>query len=135
MTRLPLRAALVVWCAALFTTTPLAHHSFAMYDTTKPQTLRGRVVTFRWINPHAVFTVATESDGATWAIELSSPSNMTRLGWTRTTLTAGDRVDVSISPMRDKSKGGACRQLALLDKSVKLECGAGTAIRAGEKVN
>ena len=128
-------ASLIAVVAATLVARPTAHHSFAMYDGSKPLTLHGRVVTYRWTNPHSMFTVMADSDGATWAVELSSPSNMTRLGWTRTTLAAGDRVEVSVSPMRDGSKGAACRQLRFLDKDVMLECGAGTAIRAGEKVN
>ena len=114
---------------------PAAHHSFAMYDAAKPVTLRGRVATFRWINPHSVFTITADDDGAVWAIELSSPSNMTRIGWSRTTLAVGDHVEVSVSPMRDGSKGAACRQLKFLDKNVMLECGSATAIHVGEKEN
>jgi hypothetical protein len=60
---------------------------------------------------------------------------MGRLGWTHSTLAIGDRVEVVVSPMRDGTHGGACRQLQLLDKDVKLACGAGAAIYAGEKPN
>ena len=114
-----------------------AHHSFAMYDTSKPLTLRGKVSAFRWISPHAVFSVTTEvaagEPPVVWTVELSSPANMGRLGWTHSTLAIGDRIEVVVSPMRDGSHGGACRQLQFLDKDVKLACGAGAAIYAGEK--
>ena len=116
-----------------------AHHSFAMYDASSPKTLRGRVTAFRWVSPHAVFSIATDAGrgepSAVWAIELSSPANMTRLGWSHSTLAIGDRVEVLVSPMRDGTHGAACRQLKFLDKAQTLECGAGTAITTGEKRN
>ena len=31
-----------------------AHHSAAMFDFSKTQTLKGKVVELRWVNPHAV---------------------------------------------------------------------------------
>ena len=111
-------AALVAAAAAV------AHHSFAMYDATKPITLRGKVTAFRWVSPHAVFSIATDpapgAEPAVWTIELSSPANMGRLGWTHSTLAVGDHVDVTVSPMRDGTHGAACRQVQLLDKNATL---------------
>ena len=117
--------------------TASAHHSFAMYNSQSPITLRGRVTSFRWVSPHAVFSIETDASNSqastVWAIELSSPANMTRLGWTHSTLAVGDRVEVTASPLRDGSHGAACRQLKFLDKNTTLECGAGAAIYKGEK--
>ena len=114
-----------------------AHHSFAMYDTTNPVVLRGRITAFRWVSPHATFSIATDivpgAAPAVWVIELSSPANMARLGWTHSTVAIGDHVAVYVSPMRDGTHGGACRQVRFLDNDKMLECGAGAAIRAGEK--
>src|SRR3954470_4528765 len=47
---------LVVWMAmgiVAVAGTLLAHHSFAMFDTTKSMTLTGTVTKFEWTNPHA----------------------------------------------------------------------------------
>jgi hypothetical protein len=116
-----------------------AHHSFAMYDTSKPVTLHGRVMQVRWVSPHAVFSISTDatagSPSAVWTIELSSPANMTRLGWSHSTLKIGDRIEVVASPMRDGTHGGACRQVKFVDSAKTIECGAGAAITAGEVAN
>ena len=34
-----------------------AHHSFAMFDTTKSITLTGTVTRFEWTNPHAYIEI------------------------------------------------------------------------------
>ena len=39
-------------CGASF-----AHHSFAVYDQTKTQTLKGTVKAFQWTNPHSVLWI------------------------------------------------------------------------------
>jgi hypothetical protein len=132
------RAVIVVMVAALIAAgAASAHHSFAMYDATRPLVLRGRVTAFRWVSPHATFSLATDiTPGAApelWVIELSSPANMARLGWTHSTVAIGDHLVVYVSPMRDGTHGGACRQVRFLDKDQMLECGAGTAIHAAEK--
>ena len=42
-----------------------------------------------------------------YSIELGSPNTMSRRGWRRTTFKTGDRVSVTMNPMRDGSPGGA----------------------------
>jgi hypothetical protein len=116
-----------------------AHHSGAMYDSTKPRTLTGTVKQFRWVNPHALIVLTTDAvqgeEAADWAVEMSSPGNMTRFGWTRMSLRSGEHVEIVVSPMRDGTHGGTCRAVTLLDRKQILECGAGAAIRAGERPN
>jgi len=34
-----------------------AHHSASMFDFSKSQTLKGKVVEMRWVNPHVTITV------------------------------------------------------------------------------
>jgi len=87
----------------------LAHHSFAMFDQTKVMTLKGSVHEFQWTNPHAFIEldVPGQSGRATrWSIELNSPNNLTRQGWTRGALKAGDKVTVRIAPLRNGRAGG-----------------------------
>ena len=116
---LPILATAFAACAG-----PLAwaHHSFSMYDTSKPVVLKGAVKAFNWSNPHAVILVTGSPDGAgapdIWTVELTSPGNLTRLGWTRTTLTPGDKVVVEISPLRSGQHGGGFRRLTLADGRV-----------------
>ena len=71
----------------------LAHHSFAMFDQRRIMTLEGTVTEFQWTNPHAFIELDVQSGGRTqrWAIELNSPNNLTRQGWRRSSLKAGER--------------------------------------------
>jgi hypothetical protein len=124
---------------ALMATTAFAHHSASMYDPTKPKTLTGTIKQFRWINPHVVVvltTAATSGAPATnWAVEMSSPGNMTHLGWAYSSLKPGQKVSIEVSPMRDGTPGGACRIVTFLEKGTKQDCGLGNAILAAEKPN
>ncbi len=61
-----------------------AHHSFAMFDTTKRVTLAGTVTAFEWTNPHAYIELdVADERGAVkhWSIELGSPSILMQGGW------------------------------------------------------
>jgi hypothetical protein len=37
---------------------------------------------------------------------MNSPNNLVREGWTRTTITPGDKVQALINPLRDGKPGG-----------------------------
>ena len=105
--------------AALLLALPAAaHHSFAIYDRTKTLTLTGEVKAFQWTNPHCViwFVVKPEGGGAAqdWGVETTSPGVLTRSGWTRNSLKAGDKVSVVFNPLRDGSHGGGLNQVTLL---------------------
>ena len=105
MTRLVLRL-LGVSLAAIV---PLgAHHSIAAkFDSARPVTLNGTVTDIDWANPHAhVFINVTEPGGRTtnWAIELESPVDLQKNGWTRNSLRPGDLVIVEGISARDGSK-------------------------------
>ena len=95
-----------------------AHHSFAMFDQTQTTAFRGTVKTFQWSNPHAVIWVVNDAKPLAtpdvWTIELTSPGNLTRMGWTRHALSAGDKVNVEINPLRDGQHGGALRKITVL---------------------
>ena len=86
----------------------LAHHSFAMFDQTKLLTLEGTVHEFQWTNPHSFIELDVTSGGRVqhWSIELNSPNNLTRQGWRRTSLKAGERITVRIAPLRNGHTGG-----------------------------
>jgi hypothetical protein len=101
-----------------------AHHSFAMFEPTKTLTFKGTVKTFQWTNPHVVLWVLVQPDGGgaaqEWSLETTSPGVLTRAGWTRQSLKAGDRVSVVLSPLRDGSHGGSLNSVTLLDTGQKL---------------
>jgi hypothetical protein len=95
----------------------LAHHSFAMFDMQQNKVLTGTVEEFDWTNPHIFLWLdaATGPNGAVekWGIEGMSPNYLGRRGWGKTTLQAGDKVTVTIHPLRDGSKGGEFLKVVL----------------------
>ena len=101
-----------------------AHHSFAMFDQTKLMTLEGTVHEFQWTNPHSFIELDVRNGSRTtrWSIELNSPNNLTRQGWRRTSLRAGDRVSVRVAPLRNGHSGGLFLDLRKADGS-KLDSG------------
>jgi len=89
--------------------TAFAHHSFAMFDNSREVVLEGSVTEYRWTNPHGriVLTVVEKGQPVQYAIETPSPNDLSRAGWTSTSLKAGDRAKITIHPLRDGSKGGS----------------------------
>lgn len=109
--------------AALLAAVPaaaLAHHSFAMFDQKKIVTLEGTVTEFQWTNPHAFIEIDVPSGGRVthWSIELNSPNNLKRQGWTRTAIKAGDRVTLRMNPLRNGEPGGLFLDVRLPDGRV-----------------
>jgi hypothetical protein len=102
----------------------LAHHSFAIYDKAKVLKLTGEVKAFQWTNPHCViwFVVKPEGGGEPqeWGVETTSPGVLTRNGWTRTSIKAGDKVLVEFNPLRDGSRGGGLNAVTLLATGQRL---------------
>jgi hypothetical protein len=97
----------------------LAHHSFAMFDFQQNKTLSGTVVQFDWTNPHTFLWLdcATGAGGAVekWAIEGMSPNYLGRRGWSKTTVQPGDKITVTIHPLKDGVKGGTLLKIVLPD--------------------
>jgi len=86
-----------------------AHHSFAMFDSAKNVELEGTVKEFQWTNPHSwiQLTVMENGKAVEYSIEGGSPNGLARRGWTRTSFKPGDKVTVTIHPLKDGSKGGS----------------------------
>ncbi len=51
-------------------------------------------------------------------MELNSPNNLTRQGWKSSLLKAGDKVSVTIKPLRSGEKGGLFVSVTLPDGKV-----------------
>ena len=100
----------------------LAHHSFAMFDTSSTVTLTGTVTAFEWTNPHAYIELdvpeANSSNKKHWSIELGSPSILQQSGWKYKDLKFGDKVTLTLNPLRDKKPGGLLVQVTLPDGRV-----------------
>ena len=98
-----------------------AHHSFAMFDRSRDVVLKGTVREFQWTNPHSFIELEVgDAQGAvtTYSIEMNSPNNLTRQGWKSSSLKTGDKVLLTMSPLRDGSKGGLFLAVQLPDGRV-----------------
>jgi hypothetical protein len=97
-----------------------AHHSASMFDFSKSQTLKGKVVELRWVNPHVTLTLTgsltADEAPAEWLMETTSPGNLVRVGgWRRDIVKTGDEVEVVFNPLREPDKKmGLMRQLTTL---------------------
>lgn len=96
----------------------LGHHSGVMFDPEKSVTIEGKVTEFLWRNPHSTFTVEVvnaEGKPELWGIEMNAPANLIPLGWKRTTLKEGDKVTVTVRPLRNGKPGGLFLSITLAD--------------------
>jgi hypothetical protein len=86
------------------------HHAFnAEFDRDLPIEFEGIVTLVQWSNPHArvyVDVVDENGDTANWNLELSSPNNYMRQGWSKNTLQEGDFVEVTGWRARNDSHVG-----------------------------
>ena len=91
--------------AASLTAAPAwGHHSDAGMDMNSTVALEGTVTELRFRNPHVYVVVETtdaSGEPVEWSLETSGANNLTRRGWTRDTLKAGDRVAFRAHPALD----------------------------------
>ena len=93
-----------------------AHHSTAEFDYGKNVKISGRVIELQWMNPHSFIEVLVPGQGGAatrWSIEIGSPNINRRMGWSRTTVNAGDQVTMEIAPTRDGRPRGTLRLMTL----------------------
>jgi hypothetical protein len=91
------------------TSLALAHHSAAAFDSTQRKDITGTVKKFDYSNPHTwVWLDVTNEQGSveTWGVEGMSPNFLNRRGWTRNTIKPGDKLTITIRPMKNGEKGG-----------------------------
>ena len=107
----------VLVLAAALVAPAFAHHSFAMFDFDNTIKFNGTVKEFRWTNPHVVLLVeGSPKPGAppeVWSMELTSPGNLTRMGWSRKSFKPGDHIELQFNPLRDGKHGGAFKEARL----------------------
>lgn len=87
----------------------LAHHSFAMFDRTVNRELEGVVKSFAHVNPHGyllIDVVAKSGKTQTWTVESPSIYAMSKEGIVGDTFKPGDKVKVTIHPLRNGTTGG-----------------------------
>jgi len=102
---------IIGWVAAIticVSSSLAAHHSPAAFDRTKELKLTGIVKEFKWQNPHTYLDVdvpkARGSDVETWTVEMTSPTYLAKAGWKNNTVKPGDKVTVTVNPLREGDK-------------------------------
>jgi hypothetical protein len=121
--RLMTAGVLLALCAAVS-----AHHSVGLYDNDNLVTVEGTVSKIEWTSPHVfIFFTAKADDGTTkeWSVELDPPVLLSRYGWRRDMVKAGDRIKFTGAP----AKSGAA-----LMRGAIVELADGTSLRVWSRV-
>jgi hypothetical protein len=87
----------IAWPGAL-----AAHHSLARFDTTTPVWMKGTVIRFDRIAPHARIHIEQRDGGKTqrWSIDGPAPNALSRMGIGEDFLKVGEVVEVCGFPLK-----------------------------------
>jgi len=110
-------AALILVASLLVASGPvLAHHGASGYDMDKDTILKGTITDFFWTNPHGRLEFsATDAAGnvQAWIVETGPPSRLVETGWTRHSLSVGDKVTVHFHGAKNGSPRGILIKVVL----------------------
>ena len=100
-----------------------AHHSFAMFDPQHPVTLEGTVESWEFTNPHSwlVLLVMKGDTPVEFNIEGASVNTLIRQGFGPHTFLPGDKLTVTINPLKAGGNGGAFVKAVKADGTVLTE--------------
>ncbi len=96
----------------------VAHHGAATFDTGKELVLQGTVTEWVWSNPHCFLKFEAKGpDGAvrTWTVETSNPPDMVNRGWSRRSFKVGDQVTATVEPVKSGNPVGRLLQVTFAD--------------------
>jgi len=98
---------------ALLAAAPLfAHHGSAAYDLQKTISSKATVTGLVWANPHCLLSFDIKDAGGDvkhWNVEMYNPVYMTRAGWNRNLLKAGDEITITFHPAKNGTGNGFIR--------------------------
>jgi hypothetical protein len=111
MTNLFKAAGSVVVAFGVFSATiASAHHSAAMFDEQKMQTIVGNVKEFQYTQPHCWLVVTVPGENGAepqeWRIEAGAPTLLLRMGIEKSSFPVGDKVTVRFHPLKDGRSAG-----------------------------
>ena len=104
--------------AVLGFTTATAHHAGTAFDQTRQLTVAGTVKEFKWVNPHLwLYLLVPNAKGELeeWPLEGGSISILGRAGWNAKLLLPGDKVTVTVTPLRSGMNGGEFKSVIKAD--------------------
>ena len=117
-----LRSSLLAAAALATAQIAVAHHSYAMFDTSRQQTISGTVKAFEWTSPHVwVWVAADDANGGmtTYGFEAVNPAQLVRWGgWSKHSLNVGDKVTVECNPLKSGKPGGSLISITFADGRV-----------------
>jgi len=103
----------------------LAHHSFAMYDTSVEKTMTGKLIrfvvganhsqyVFQVVNPDGTLARDAKGGQLIWNVETGAAAQLARGGITVESFKIGTIFSIAFSPLRDGRNGGAQRGNSLV---------------------
>jgi hypothetical protein len=132
---------LAVLVAASAAAPLLAHHSYLMFDGARTKAVTGTIAKVEWMNPHVYVWVYVPNPRVPakydlYAFENGSINVLSRLGWSKSSFAAGDRVTVEFNPLKDGRTGGHLTQVTFANGRVLKGAGGpngrGIVIRDGQ---
>ena len=105
-----------------------AHHGATAYDSKSIEMKGVTVREFVWANPHCIvlFDAKDESGKVThWTAEMGSPSALSILGFTKTSMKPGDVITIGITVSKNGNPVGWIRSVILADGTALSAGGAG----------
>ena len=119
-----------VLLAAVLAVSPpaFAHHGNAAYEGTLTVLKDATVTGVAWANPHTIVQFDVKNDKGEpvhWSAELGSPSALSLIGWSKTSLTPGDVITIYIHQAKTKNPVGRIDHIVLADGSQLRDSGGG----------
>jgi hypothetical protein len=106
-----------------------------MFDRDKAISADAVVRQWAFTNPHATLWVYINDEQGTpvlWGLEAPGPQQLLRSGWDKDTVQPGDKVKITINPLRDGRNGGSLIKLTLTDGRTLGMGGGGPPPAAGD---
>ena len=105
-----------------------AHHSYAVFDRSKTITIEGTVYAWEMVNPHSFLWVAVPKPGGPeqkWGLEGGGIAALQRAGVTKSAVKPGEKVSVTLHPLRDGRNGGQLVSFTLASTGKTVRVGGG----------
>ena len=99
----------------------VAHHSDAMFDSSKEVVINGTVKEFQYTNPHSWIQVLVPGTAGAapveWSVETAAPIVLLRAGIKPTSLQPGDKISLRMHPLKSGAAGGSLVEVKKEDGS------------------
>jgi hypothetical protein len=86
-----------------------AHHGTSLYDMNTEISLTGTVKEWTFGNPHTwlwLYVTPPKGNIEEWSIESAPPNYLSRQGWSASTLKAGEKITILVSPLKREPRHG-----------------------------